>query len=150
MPQSLVFNYIHITFSTKNRGKLIHDDIETELFDYLGGICKHMECFPLKVGGHQDHIHLLCLLSKKIELITLMEELKKRSSKWIKTKGDTFKDFYWQAGYGAFSINPKQKDVVIEYISNQKDHHKKISFQEEYRAFLKEYQIEYDERYIWD
>ena len=150
MPQSLAFNYVHISFSTKNREKLILDDIETELFDYLGGICKHLECYPLKVGGHKDHVHIFCLLSKKIALINLMEELKKRSSKWIKTKGYAYRNFYWQTGYGAFSINPKQKDVVIEYISHQKDHHKTISFQDEYRAFLKEYNIDYDERYVWD
>jgi putative transposase len=150
MPQSLAYNYLHITFSAKNREPLINDFIKEELFDYLGGICKHLECNPLRVGGYRDHIHILCLLSKKIALITLMEELKKSSSRWIKTKGNSFKKFYWQDGYGAFSVNPAQTDVVMNYISNQEVHHKKTTFQDEYRAFLKKYKVDYDERYVWD
>jgi putative transposase len=90
------------------------------------------------------------MLSKKIALMKLLEEVKSHSSKWIKTKGDDFKNFYWQDGYGAFSVNPSEIDVVINYISNQKEHHAKITFQDEYRAFLKKYQVEYDERYVWD
>ena len=150
MSQSLAYNYLHITFSTKKRELLINDFIKDELFNYLGGICKQMECNPIRVGGHKDHVHILCLLSKKIALVTLMEELKKSSSKWIKSKGGNFTNFYWQTGYGAFSVSPKQTDIVVEYINNQENHHKKISFQDEYRAFLKEYGVEYDERYVWD
>jgi len=150
MPQSLACNYIHITFSTKNREKLIYEGIKDELFNYLGGICKHLECNPLQVGGHKDHIHILCLLSKKITLIKLMEELKKSSSRWIKTRGNSFKNFYWQDGYGAFSVSPTQTDIIVNYISNQELHHKKKTFQEEYRAFLKKYKMDYDERYVWD
>jgi putative transposase len=90
------------------------------------------------------------MLSKKIALMKLLEEVKSHSSKWIKTKGDDFKNFYWQDGYGAFSVNPSEIDVVINYISTQKEHHAKITFQDEYRAFLKKYQVEYDERYVWD
>ncbi len=150
MPQSLAYNYIHITFSNKNRKKIIRDDIKNELFDYLGGICSHLECNPIRVGGHKDHVHIFCLLSKKVPLITLMEELKKNSSKWIKTKSNFYKNFYWQTGYGAFSVSPKQTEIVVNYINNQEDHHKKKTFQEEYRAFLKEYGVTYDERYVWD
>lgn len=80
----------------------------------------------------------------------LLEEVKKRSSKWIKTQGDAYHQFYWQNGYGAFSVNPSQLDVVIKYISNQHEHHKKVSFQDEYRAFLKKYKVDFDERYVWD
>ena len=80
----------------------------------------------------------------------LLEELKKQSSKWAKTKGAEYTDFYWQDGYGIFSVNPSEVDLVIEYITNQEEHHKKISFQDEYRAFLKKYKVEYDERYVWD
>ena len=150
MSQSLAYNYLHITFSTRKRELLIKDSIKEELFNYLGGICKQMECNPIRVGGHKDHVHILCLLSKKIALVSLMEELKKSSSKWIKSKGDNFTNFYWQTGYGAFSVSPKQTDIVVEYINNQETHHKKTTFQEEYRAFLKEYGVEYDERYVWD
>jgi REP element-mobilizing transposase RayT len=150
MGQSLVTNYLHIVFSTKHREALIDDVIGNELHNYLGGICKNLECQPLKVGGFEDHIHILCMLSKKITLVKLMEELKSHSSKWIKTKGAAYSQFYWQDGYGAFSVNPSEVDVVIEYISRQKEHHSKKTFQEEYRAFLKKYKVEYDERYVWE
>ncbi len=150
MPQSLSKVYVHITFSTKNRQCLIDDNIKNFLFDYLGGICKGMDCNPLKVGGHHDHIHVICMLSRKIAQMTLLEELKKQSSKWIKTKGQTYSAFYWQNGYGIFSINPTETDLVVDYIMNQEEHHKKVSFQDEYRAFLNKYKVEYDERYVWD
>jgi len=150
MGQSLVKNYIHIVFSTKHRKPMITDAIENELHAYLGGICKKLECQPIIVGGYNDHVHILCLLSKKIALMKLVEELKSHSSKWIKTKGEGFVNFYWQDGYGAFSVNPTEVAVVVNYIANQREHHSKKTFQEEYRAFLKKYHVEYDERYVWD
>ena len=150
MGQSLVKNYIHITFSTKHRVPLIIQAIENELYSYIGGICKKMECYPVKIGGYTDHIHILCLLSKKIALMELLEEVKAHSSKWIKTKDSSLKKFYWQNGYGAFSVNPYEIEKVIEYIENQKEHHRKKTFQDEYRAFLKKYKVEFDERYIWE
>lgn len=97
-----------------------------------------------------DHVHILCRMSKKIALIKLLEELKSHSSKWIKTKSDELKQFYWQDGYGAFSVNPSEVNVVTKYIVNQKEHHRKKTFQEEYLAFLKKYNVDYDERYVWD
>ncbi len=150
MPQSLSKVYVHITFSTKNRVNRIDDKIETPLFEYIGGVCKQMECNPIKVGGHENHIHILCLLSRKIAQMALLENIKKSSSKWIKTKGDEYSDFYWQDGYGIFSVNPTEIDVVKKYISNQKEHHKKSTFKDEFRAFLKKYNVDYDERYVWD
>lgn len=150
MGQSLVKNYIHIIFSTKLRAPLILESIENELYSYIGGICKQLECYPVKIGGYIDHIHILCMLSKKIPLMKLLEEIKAHSSKWIKTKDDTLKKFYWQNGYGAFSVNPYEVDKVIAYIENQKEHHRKKTFQDEYRAFLKKYNVEFDEKYVWD
>ncbi len=150
MGQSLVKNYIHIVFSTKHREPLIDSSIEAELHSYLGGMCNQLDCRVIKVGGYTDHVHILCMLSKKIALITLMEKLKSYSSKWAKTKGVRYENFYWQDGYGAFSVNPTEVDAVIKYISEQHEHHRKKTFQEEYRAFLKKYQVEYDERYVWD
>jgi REP element-mobilizing transposase RayT len=150
MGQSLVQNYVHIIFGTKHRQPLIKTDIEKELYAYLGSICKRLESPPIKIGGYTDHIHILCRLSKKIALIKLVEELKSHSSKWMKTKSDELRQFYWQSGYGAFSVNPSEVDVVIRYISNQKEHHRKKSFQQEYKAFLKKYNVEYDEQYVWD
>lgn len=150
MAQSLVKNYIHIVFGTKYRQPLIDEAIEKDLHNYLGGICKNLECYPVQVGGFTDHIHILCLLSRKITLSKLVEELKSHSSKWMKTKGEKYQNFYWQRGYGGFSVNPKQIDRVIEYILKQKEHHTKKTFQAEYRAFLTQYEVEFDERYVWD
>lgn len=150
MAQSLSKVYVHIVFSTKNRQPLINDNIRDVLFEYIGGICKGLECNPLKVGGYKDHVHILCLLSKKITQIKLLEEIKRKSSKWIKTKNEEFQNFYWQNGYGIFSINPTEIDLVVKYIEKQKEHHKKKTFQDEFRAFLKKYKIDYDEKYVWD
>ena len=150
MGQSLVKNYIHIVFSTKNREALIFPPYEQELHSYLGGICKNLDCQPIKIGGYTDHIHILCMLSKKVMLSKLLQEIKAHSSKWMKTKDEALKNFYWQDGYGAFSINPTEIDTVIAYITNQHEHHTKKNFQDEYRTFLKKYNVEYDERYVWD
>jgi putative transposase len=150
MSQSLSKVYVHIAFSTKNCQHLINGEIRDMLFDYIGGICRGLECNPIRVGGYLDHVHVLCVLSKKVTQIKLIEEIKKQSSKWIKTKGEPFSNFYWQDGYGIFSVNPSEIDVVSEYVKNQQEHHKVRSFQDEFRAFLKKYHVEYDERYVWD
>jgi putative transposase len=150
MAQSLSKVYVHITFSTKNRQALIDKIVETSLFEYIGGICKGLECNPIKVGGLLDHIHVLCLLSRKIPQMKLLEEIKKQSSNWVKTKGPAYSNFYWQDGYGIFSVNPSEIGTVVNYITNQEAHHKKLSFQDEFRAFLKKYKVDYDERYVWD
>jgi putative transposase len=150
MGQSLVKNYLHIVFSTKHRQHLIHKPVNEELYNYLGGICRDLECYPVIVGGYTDHVHILCMLSKKIALMKLLEEVKSHSSKWMKTKAESLANFYWQDGYGAFSVNPSQVEIVKAYIQNQEEHHRKKTFQNEYRAFLKKYNMEYDERYVWD
>lgn len=150
MPQSLVKNYLHIIFSTKLRRPIIYPPYDEKLYAYLGGICKNQECVPIQIGGYRDHVHILCLLSKKISLVKLMEDLKTHSSKYMKTLSPQLKDFYWQDGYGAFSVNPSQVSIVRDYILHQEIHHQKKSFQKEYIDFLKKYQIEYDERYLWD
>jgi len=150
MPQSLVKNYVHLTFSTKNRVDLIDENIQEELFNYMGGICNKLECHPLIVGGYKNHVHILCILSRKIALMKLIEELKSHSSKWVKNKWPGYDDFYWQNGYGGFSVNPEQTDVVKNYIANQKAHHQKKTFRQEFKAFLLKYNVEFDERYLWD
>lgn len=150
MGQSLANIYVHLIFSTKHRQPLITESVEGKLHAYLGGICRGLECPPIKVGGWRDHVHILCRLSKKISLIKLLEDVKSDSSKWMKTNGDDYQKFYWQNGYGAFSVSPTEVSAVVEYIANQKKHHAQVSFQDEYRGFLKEYEIEYDERYVWD
>ena len=138
MGKSLVKNYLHIVFSKKYRQPLIYYLYEEELHAYLGGICKKQECYPLKIGGYTDRVHILCMLSKKLALMKLMEDLKSHSSKWFKTKDKSLEDFYWQDGYGAFSV------------ANQHEHHKCQDFKDEFRGLMKKYEIAYDERCIWD
>ena len=150
MGQSLVKNYIHLVFSTKHRQPLIMPPVEEELHSYLGGTCKELECQPIKIGGYIDHVHILCMLSKKIALMKLLEVVKSSSSKWIKTKGDDYANFYWQDGYGAFSVNPTNVDALVFYIENQHQHHQKKTFQHEYRGILKKHKIDFDERFVWD
>jgi putative transposase len=150
MGQSLVKNYIHIVFSTKHRQPLIFPSIEGELYSYLGGICNNLDCTPIKIGGHYDHVHILCFLSKKIALMNLVEELKSHSSLWMKRKDIRLKNFYWQNGYGAFSVKASEVDIVKGYIENQHQHHARKIFQDEYRALLNEHETDYDERYVWD
>lgn len=150
MPQSLSRVYVHITFSTKHRSPIIDSAVENELHAYIGGVCRELKCNALQVGGFTDHIHILALLHKSVTQIKLLEEVKKRSSKWIKIKGINYHNFYWQDGYGIFSVRPSEIDVVKKYIENQKQHHAKKNFKDEFRAFLVKYNVEYDERYVWD
>ena len=150
MPQSFVKNYIHIVFSTKNRQPFIDKSIKSELHAYLGGICKEVGCPVITTGGVEDHVHILCMLSKRISLSELVRTIKANSSKWMKTQGAQYANFYWQRGYGGFSVNPLKAEVVKKYIENQKEHHKNRTFKEEYHLFLKKYEIAYDEQYVWD
>ena len=150
MGKSLIKNYLHIIFSKKNRAPLIQAPHDIDLHNYLGGICKQLDCPPIIVGGYYDHVHILCMLSKKITLVELLEKLKKNSSKWMKMQDASLENFYWQDGYGAFSVNPSEIDTVIGYINNQPEYHNKKTFEDEYRAFLKKYKVDYDERYVWD
>ena len=150
MAQTLVSLMIHLIFSTKNRASLITPEIEPELFAYMGGILKNHESRLLDAGGSADHMHLLISQSKNIALSTLMKDVKKDSSLWIKKKGTTFRNFHWQDGYGAFSIRTSDVPDLKRYIAGQKEHHHRRSFQEEFIQFLVEYGIEYDERYLWN
>jgi REP element-mobilizing transposase RayT len=129
---------------------LIVPPFEHELHSYIGSVCNNMECQVLKVGGFTDHIHILCMLSKKVALVTLLQEVKAHSSKWMKTKCELLDGFYWQDGYGAFSVSPTHVDSVIEYIANQHKHHTNTNFQEEYLVLLRKFKIDHDEKYLWD
>ncbi|MGB7622382.1 MAG: transposase [Terriglobia bacterium] len=104
----------------------------------------------LEVGGPADHIHALCSLSKTLSVAELIEDVKKTASKWIKTKGGLYMKFHWQSGYGAFSLSPSQVPAVRRYIQNQEQHHRRITFQKEFRRILKKHGVAYDERYVWD
>jgi REP element-mobilizing transposase RayT len=150
MSQSLVKNILHLIFSTKNRQPLLTVPIRPDLHSYLGGILREWDSPAIQINSVADHIHILFCLSKNHALKKIVEEVKKGSSKWIKGKGQEFAAFFWQAGYGAFSVSQSNVSSVKRYINNQEAHHKKVGFQDEFRAFLARYEIEYDERYVWD
>lgn len=148
MSQSFVQIYVHIVFHTKNNKQLIRPEIEVELYSYFGGILKNYKSNPLQIGGTSDHIHILCTLPKTMAPADLVEEIKKSSSKWIKTKGSHYNNFYWQDGYGGFSVSNSGIETVRKYILNQKKHHEKVSFIDEYKNLLDAYGILYEDRYI--
>jgi REP element-mobilizing transposase RayT len=151
MPQSLVEIYLHLVFSTKNREPFLKDpDIRAQMHAYLGGVCRNLECPALIAGGTEDHAHLLCRYSQNITVANLFRDLKRSSSLWIKEQSAKSREFYWQRGYGAFSISPSHIQDLTAYILNQEMHHRKISFQEEFRKLCRKYGIEIDERYVWD
>lgn len=150
MPQSLARVLVHIIFSTKNRLRFIKPKIENELFAYQAAVLRECGSPALIINGTEDHVHILCSLSRTMALCDLLEEVKKRSSKWIKTKGPEYREFAWQSGYGVFSIGESGVEELKRYIAGQKERHRNRTFQEEYRDILKRYQIEYDERYVWD
>lgn len=150
MPQSLSNLLTHVVFSTKNRDPLLAGPAGTEIHPYLAGVLNNTNCPSIQVGGVSDHVHLFLRLSRTVSISDVIETVKTSSSKWIKTKGREYADFHWQSGYGAFSVSQSDADAVITYIRNQPEHHRKMTFQEEYRKFLERYQITYDERYVWD
>ncbi len=151
MPQSLAKILVHTVFSTKDRHPFLRDKpLRDELHCYLGGILANLDCQPLIVGGVEDHIHMLSTLSRTREASEMVKEVKRGSSLWLKTKGSDLHDFSWQNGYGMFSIGFSQIEAVRKYIAGQENHHRKISFQDEFRELSKRYEIEFDERYIWD
>ena len=150
MAQSLARNLIHLIFSTKHRTPCLGPDIRAELNAYLAGIHREWESPVILVGSVEDHVHILFSLSKNHPLRKLVEEVKKGSSKWLKTKSDSFTGFHWQNGYGAFSVSQSNVESVRTYIANQEQHHRKMSFQDEFREFLERHDIQYDELYVWD
>ena len=151
MPQSLAKILVHTVFSTKERRPFLRDRaLRDEMHRYLGGILSNLKCQPIIIGGVEDHVHILSTLARICSAAEMVKEVKRGSSIWIKTKSPSLHDFCWQNGYGIFSIGFSQIPDVNLYIANQEEHHRHMSFQDEYRKLLERYQIEYDERYVWD
>ena len=148
MPQSLARLGVHLVFSTKNREPLNTSETRPALFAYLAGALNAIDCPALEVGGFVDHVHLLFLLSKNWAPAKVVEEVKKESSKWAKQ--NVHPQFYWQSGYGMFSVSASNEETVAAYIRNQEEHHRKMTFQDEVRALLKKHGQPLDERYLWD
>ena len=150
MGQSLSQLYIRLTFGTKNRYPLIKEDWEDKLHAYMAGIFKNFNSPAIIINSVSDHIHILFSLSKNYALAKVVEEVKKQSSKWIKTMDSKSDKFSWQSGYAAFSVSSSKVEIVKKYILNQKEHHKKLTYQEEVEKFIMEYDmIEYDKNYFW-
>lgn len=148
MPQSLANVLVHIVYSTYGRTPCLSHEVRGVLFPYTNGILRNIGCPVLQIGGTNDHVHLLLRLSRTLTLAQVVETTKTSTSKWIKTQG--ISEFAWQAGYGVFSVGQRESDEVIRYIQSQEDHHRRVSFQEELRALMKEEGLNIDERYVWD
>jgi REP element-mobilizing transposase RayT len=149
MSQSLSKLYIHATFHIKKTSVSIRKQELDQLFSYIAQVLKSMECYPIQVGGVENHVHVLSTMSKNISLARMMEEVKRHSSRWLKTKGSYYKDFGWQGGYGGFSVSQSVVERTANYIKNQERHHKKLSFRDGYLRFLKEYGVDYNEVYLF-
>jgi REP element-mobilizing transposase RayT len=150
MPQSLALVIVHLVFSAKDRQPLLGASIRPALHAYLATVARNAGCECYRVGGVADHVHLAIRFSRTLTIADLVEELKTSSSKWVKTQSPELATFAWQRGYGAFSVGPSDLDALRAYIDGQEEHHKTRTFQEEYRAFLTKYRVEFDERYVWD
>jgi REP element-mobilizing transposase RayT len=151
MSQSLAKNLVHLVYSTKHRMKWILELSQESLWAYQAGIFRDWDSPAIVMGGVDDHVHALFLLSKNHALKKIVEEVKKGSSKWMKTaEGTGNQDFAWQGGYGAFSVSQSNEPEVKKYIQNQAEHHRKMTFQDELRALLRKHGIEFDECYLWD
>ena len=150
MPQSFACLHTHIVFSTKNRQQFLTPNVTERLYPYLGGILRNRKCQLLRVGGVEDHIHLLVRQARDISIAELVGEMKSISSGWVHDEFPHLKNFYWQQGYAAFSVSLSGIDAVSAYIENQVEHHRQKSYQEELREFLEKHGIEFDECYMWD
>ena len=150
MSHAYVSCYIHYVFSTKDRRPLIATEMRDRLWAYLGGIAKTNGMEAVSIGGVLDHIHLLLGLPSTMPIAKAVQLVKGGSSKWVHETFPASQGFAWQAGYGAFSVGVASLDSVIQYIQNQEAHHQTRTFQEEFLAFLKHYQLPYDDQYIWD
>jgi len=150
MPQSLSKIIVHIIFSTKNREPLIADSVQTGLHAYMATVVRNKDGECYRAGGVSDHVHLAMRLPRTIAICKLVENLKTASSKWMKKQSPELISFGWQHGYAALSVNPEGLPGLCKYIDQQAEHHRKVSFKDEYRKLMREYGIEFDERYMWD
>ena len=164
MPQSLSKVYVHLIFSTKNRERLLREEIRPDLHAYIGGILRDLDSPCIEINTEPDHAHILFILSRTHTISDVVGQAlsrthtisdvvgqaKRGSSAWLKTRDTVYSQFHWQNGFGAFSISQSAVGEVIEYIRSQSEHHKRLSFQDEFRVFLQRYKIDYDERYVWD
>jgi putative transposase len=150
MSQSLAKLYTHLVFSTKHRERCLTDDLRADLHAYMGGTLNGMGCSPIEINSEPEHVHALFILGRTIALSDAIGTLKTSSNEWLRSRDARFTQFHWQGGYGAFSVSRSGIEEVRRYIRNQREHHQRVSYQDEFRAFLRRYEIEFDERYVWD
>ena len=149
IPQSFTKLFAHLIFSTKNRMPLLDDTIRSRVHGYLATIVRSMDSSYVVVGGVADHVHILFDLGKMHTPVEFVEQIKRESSKFVKTLGPNYHNFYWQRGYGMFSVSPTHLETAEQYVRNQEEHHQQKSFQDELREFLNKYGVEYDEQFVW-
>ena len=150
MAQSLAKVYVHLVFSTKNREPILAEEWRDELFSVLGGGTNNLGCQSLIVGGVADHVHLLFNLGRTISVADAVSKIKSTSSLWVNQTRGLPNPFHWQGGYAALSVSQSNVEVVRDYIRRQPEHHTKQSFQDEFHEWLTRYEIEWDEKYVWD
>jgi len=150
MAQSLSKIYIHLVFHIKKASPEIQTEHKNDLYAYIGSVIKTNDSIPILINGTSDHVHILCVMSKNISLAKLTEEIKRHSSRWIKTLDPYYAKFGWQGGYGGFSVSQSLHDKTKQYIASQDKHHEKRTFREELIMFLREYGIDYNEKYLFD
>lgn len=138
----------HLTFHTKNSEKVLHNSENEELFKYIWGVMKNKKCKLYRINGVEDHIHIVCDLHPTIALADLVKDIKVASSKWIKEKRIYSNFSNWAESYGAFTLSIREKDIIVKYVMNQQEHHKKESFREEFIRLLKENGVAFDEKYL--
>jgi putative transposase len=150
MPQSLARLQVHLVFSTKHRDRTITDTVRSTLHAYMATVLQRIDCPAELINSVEDHVHILFNQARTVAMSTVVEEVKKSSSKWIKTQGSEFANFSWQAGYGVFSVSESNAQMVRDYIAKQQEHHRRATFQDEYRLLLERHRIAFDERYVWE
>jgi len=152
MSQSVARVVLHLVFSTKHRKPWLKSvELREELYAYMATILRdNVDSPAIIIGGIEDHIHILCLLSRKFAIMKLIEEAKTETSKWLKKQSPELSNFSWQGGYGAFSVSESNISQVKKYIANQEQHHKRMTFQDEFRELCKRHGIELNERFAWD
>jgi putative transposase len=149
MPSSYTCLRYHVIFSTKNRVPQIAPSIRDRLHEYVGGIIRDEKGRLMAAGGTPDHVHLLVSTHPQTALSDLLRQVKASSSRWIHERFADLRDFAWQDGYGAFTVSHSNVGQVMTYIADQQQHHRRVSFQEEFLGFLRRHDVSYDERYIW-
>ena len=151
MPQSLARVVLHVVFSTKNRVPFLKNpELRARLHAYMAGVLQAIGCEPILINGVEDHVHILCNLSRTVTIASLVEAAKGGPSKLMKEQVPAYRDFYWQGGYGSFSVSQSNVEQVRAYVATQEEHHREVSYQDEFRALCRKHGVEMDERYVWD